>query len=270
MPRITGNPQFLFVGEDGRTSQSPIPGKRYFGLEWENNGSNGDDDASQFPDKLDILMRGKHNLFWHKRDGSLSNGYETVTQPMEYPALIEFLKEIKRGGLKSGNGNSNAAGIHVHVNKASFTLQARANLIMLIHANHDLSLKLSKRTQDRFNSWSSTRWESIDRNNRTYNFVLNDITSRTYSYFGGACNDGRHPYTTEIRMFNSENDPQEVIHIIDLVKTMCDFADKFSMPERLRGRQHQEGYIRKAFAAHVFKMPEQISEYYLKCIKETF
>lgn len=63
-----------------------------------------------------------HRMFF-ERDGSLSDGFEMITQPMSLPALAETFKFLENaeaiGGLRSHM--TRTCGLHVHVSKRGLT-----------------------------------------------------------------------------------------------------------------------------------------------------
>lgn len=66
-------------------------------------------------------MRGERMFF--ERDGSLSNGFEMITQPMSLPALAETFKFLENPEATQGlrSHMTNTCGLHVHVSKRGLT-----------------------------------------------------------------------------------------------------------------------------------------------------
>lgn len=92
---------------------------RYYGVELEvDNGEDKDDLLIELSD-----ISNKENLFYCKKDGSLTNGLEIVTHPMTLAYHMvsmpwDMICEVsKANGFKSHN--TDTCGLHVHVNRSS-------------------------------------------------------------------------------------------------------------------------------------------------------
>jgi hypothetical protein len=127
---------------------------RYYGIELEAINAqclHGNDDIAG--DVLDL-----DSIFFCKKDGSLENGFETVTHPMTFKYIMEnkkkfikLLKLLKDSGMRSYD--SNQCGIHIHVSKKSVSRLTLYKLLKLFYENQDFIFKFSKRTKSEWRSF---------------------------------------------------------------------------------------------------------------------
>ena len=131
-----GTYQFLTIGED-----SP---KNYRGLEIEI-------ECEVNPEILDILER-YTDIFVYEEDGSLSEGFEAITQPMSqnywsavgYDRIYRFIRDLKgtSENIRAWNGN---CGLHIHFNRCEWSDEAQEFLKDFVVQNHELLRKLCGR-----------------------------------------------------------------------------------------------------------------------------
>lgn len=203
--------------------KTPIPGALYFGLEWENDyllkkhdkqRREGKDPANKFLSELESAFekikrstQSDHSahVYWHKEDGSLTYGYETVTQPMTFDAMNLFLDGLISKKITS-NTSKGTAGIHIHVNNDYFsTRQKLLNVCYLVNHLHQFFRRISGR------SAAQMHWCDFD---------------KEYQYgkqsYGAA---SMRSSTIEFRLFNTTSSPSVIKEYIYLTKMICEFAN---------------------------------------------
>lgn len=101
----------------------------------------------------------------HHYDGSLSNGIEFVSMPMTYEFFKEHRDEmgekwngLRRAGVRSHN--TQTCGMHVHLSRKSFTQYHLLKFMRLIYDNPEFIMRVSQRTADRLDQWSSLTAEN--------------------------------------------------------------------------------------------------------------
>lgn len=91
--------------------------------------------------------------FFATRDGSLSNGFEIVSQPRTLRshklfAWKKWMKALVQAGAKSHD--TNTCGMHVHMSKDFLTPRQWVRFAYFIYSQNDLVLKLARRTPNRY------------------------------------------------------------------------------------------------------------------------
>jgi hypothetical protein len=95
--------------------------RRFLGVELEVE-SNGSDNKARIAKRIHEAVNSGGRKVFFERDGSLSDGFEMVTNPMSLPALRDlftFLNTDLIKGLRSHNTSS--CGLHIHVSKDNLT-----------------------------------------------------------------------------------------------------------------------------------------------------
>lgn len=101
------------IGEDGKQNAT-----RYYGMELEYSNLRATTAYILFNDLY------KNKWIYNKSDGSLHDGVEIVTNPMDKKSVDELLDKMKDGlrSVSKIRGHKTNAGLHVHVNKKSVPL----------------------------------------------------------------------------------------------------------------------------------------------------
>lgn len=110
------------------------------------------DKARQLNELINGGDVGKKVFF--ENDGSLSNGFEVITNPMSLPAHRELWKWLQDKSATKGlishkgrDGNSSTCGLHVHVNRDSLTKLQIAKMVAFVNNpdNQEFMTALARR-----------------------------------------------------------------------------------------------------------------------------
>lgn len=130
-----------------------------FELEIENKGN-----LSHFEliEGINLILK-KYNLdtlFVYEHDGSISYGFEIISQPMSFNFFVEnseVFKEVLRyldeNGAKSHD--TSTCGLHVHFTKKFFNNDDISRLLYLFEKFKNDLVKFSRRSTDNLNRWAS-------------------------------------------------------------------------------------------------------------------
>ena len=148
------NPMDYFYGQ-GEEPTQPFKG---FGIELEVDDGNGYNDEMA-RDLHEIV--GRH--LYYNDDGSLSNGFEIISQPHTEKALYELnWREILRTLIQNGytSHNNGNCGLHMHISRAFFgdTEEERtdniAKMVMFYELFWEDIRRFSRRTNSQVDSWA--------------------------------------------------------------------------------------------------------------------
>lgn len=204
-------------------------GPRYFGIELEI------DNAGKNEENAEILYRlgnKRESHIYIKADSSLDNGLEIVTHPMSYEyhlrsmpwqAVIERASEL---GYTSHQ--SDTCGLHIHVNRDSFTdsyvyqEECIARVLYLLERFWQEFLRFSRRTQSQLKRWA---------NRYGYKEKPEEILNSAKYGYGGryTCVNITNADTIEFRIFRGTLKYNTLIATLQLVNEICDVA--FSMSD---------------------------------------
>jgi len=140
-----------------------------------------------------------------KHDGSLSNGFEIVTYPHTYNALMSMnwedtMRELILMGYRSHDAVT--CGLHMHISRGFFTDKGIQNLMYFYDRFRPQLLKFARRDSNQADRWAN-RWS----NSRTKNDILND-EERLFNHYNMSRNHSAryravniiNPNTIEIRL----------------------------------------------------------------------
>ena len=107
----------------------------FFGLEIESEYSL-DSSQDKIPSIEEMFSESTRTLCCFERDGSLENGFETITNPLSY----EFMKNNKiieqiTSELKKTMYTSNRCGLHIHVTKTNEVIKKLPQIILFLENN---------------------------------------------------------------------------------------------------------------------------------------
>lgn len=152
------NTERCFLMQDGEDTEM------FFGIELEVEaaGSWGRTDAAaQTLELLNKSTSGETRNHWTAmNDGSLSNGFELISQPMTAryfdeevaPVLKSTLKEMIRMGLRSHD--TNACGLHFHVSRNVLSDDTMVNMEIAADKFKNTLVKISRRKNDSLERWA--------------------------------------------------------------------------------------------------------------------
>lgn len=155
-------------------------GNRFYGVELEVEAS---DDRNGIAKKIhDLVNPDGQRFMFFERDGSLSNGFEMISQPLSLPRhreLWSFLKDRSTiRGLKSHN--TTTCGLHVHVSREPLSALQIAKIVTFVNDPDNEELitaiarrygvsgyaKIKNKTKIGDNKSSDDRYEAVNLTNR--------------------------------------------------------------------------------------------------------
>lgn len=218
-----GNPRYNFWDIDSNKSFHIVPkeNKMFFGVEWENDYyEEKEGDGINFLEEVENAVPSTINgsdLYWHKEDGSLYHGYETVTAPMTFEATQEFFYRLEDKAILSNTigCDTQDIGVHVHVSKSGFHSKTQiVNAAYLVHNMRGFLYYTSQRRSDTY-----CRFYSANKSNDRDLY-----TSLGERYTAANMLPKR---TIEFRYPGGRNSPLEVLEQVELVKHICDFSNMY-------------------------------------------
>ena len=149
--------------------------------------------------------------FYFEKDGSLNNGFECVSYPHSYKALMDFDWD-KFTGVLQDNGftghDNNTCGLHIHFSKTWFKNHSHVNrILMLMYKFEDFFITFSRRKQDDLDRWSRIR------SARSIFEAQVEYDGERYSCLNKSTSTGK---TYEFRIFKSSLNPTTIKASIDL------------------------------------------------------
>ena len=130
-----------------------------FELEIENKGNLSHSELIEGVNKI-LKKYDLETLFVYEHDGSISYGFEIISQPMGFNFFVEnseVFKEVLRyldeNGAKSHD--TSTCGLHVHFTKKFFNSDEISRLLYLFEKFKNNLAKFSRRSTDNLNRWAS-------------------------------------------------------------------------------------------------------------------
>ena len=202
----------------------------FMGFELECEFPRGDDSSTNASVFASEQLRGVAML---KHDGSITNGFEIVTQPhthTEYRdnssnlwATIDLLR--KTYGARSWD--TDTCGLHVHVSRAGFSSGAHTHRFMaLIYKNAPEMMKFAGRKSRfaRFNDVYS--FDEYDRPVFSLKHKLQGYQGERYSAINTNNRD-----TLELRFFRGTMNPSGVLSALDLVQASVEYTRHLTLSD---------------------------------------
>lgn len=147
--RYHDNPPLKFYNENGLTSDN---NGEFYGLELEVDKGGERNDISK--DVVKLLNERVYTM----HDGSLSNGFEIITQPHTEKALYDLnWKETFKWLIHKGyrSHDISTCGLHLHINRSVFKANnALTKMIYFYENNFNEILKVSRRDKGRADRWA--------------------------------------------------------------------------------------------------------------------
>lgn len=200
-------------------------GPRFFGVELEIDGAG---ERSDYADTILHTANTDKELIYIKHDGSLDDGLEIVTHPMDLSFHLnqmpwrEVMDEAIQLGYTSHQGYT--CGLHVHVNRSAFGRSEAeqdlciARVLYFFEKHWEEMLKFSRRTQRQLERWAA-RYGYKDR--------PMDILDHAKKGYGGgrysAVNLQNHD-TVEFRMFRGTLKYNTLVATLQMLDRICDVA----------------------------------------------
>ena len=227
---------FYKMGRNGQLKAVANPGAAMFiGVELEVESPR--IDPEELSDKVDALMGSTATC---ERDGSLTEGFEIISQPITPAAYCDGFKLDELCRLLDSNGakshDTRTCGLHVHVSRAALgaSEQARdmvcAKILVLMDKFTDELTKFARR------DWVNGRWAPKYRN---FNADGEQSTKKLLEKYK-PCKDSGDRYkalkltneaTIEFRIFRGTLNPMALKATVLLCATMVEFCKTHTTPQ---------------------------------------
>lgn len=199
-------------------------------LEMESRGASIADAVLEIQSNLGAIVYCKH-------DGSLDDGLEMVTHPflLEYMQRTDLsvLTRLKRRGWRSWN--TDTCGMHVHVNRGTFTGQAHLyRFAQLVYKNESTC----KAFAGRESSYASFY------DGHTPGYIAKVVKGQQFSSRGAV--NMQNSDTVEVRIFKGSLKPQRVLANLEFVHSAVEYTRTLTVREAVRG-----GLTWRAFATWI-------------------
>jgi len=187
--------------------------ERYFGVELEVEVKHGDrvGRAEAINDAVNDGKVGKFCFF--ENDGSLTHGFEIITQPMGLDMHTEFWQWLKNRDLTSGllSHNTSSCGLHVHVTRMGLSRLQLSKMVAFV--NHPDNKVLLEAIARRYGSNYAQFFS-----NKTISNALRSAESR----YEALSLDSRK--TVEFRIFKGSLKYESVMSAIEFTNALVNFC----------------------------------------------
>lgn len=163
-----------------------------------------------------------------KHDGSLNDGLELVTHPftLEYAHKHinwDLLDSIRRDGYRSWN--TSTAGMHVHVNRATFTGPAHLfRFAQLIYKNESTCSSFAGRSNNSYATFHDGYQKG---------YLANVVKGRAHGSRGAV--NMQNADTVEVRIFKGSLRYQRVLANLEFVNACVEYTRQLTVPDVVRG-----------------------------------
>lgn len=208
-------PDPIFYGE----------GPRFFGVELEVDGEGEDNDNAR--EIVEIANEDGKERIYCKHDGSLDDGFEIVTHPMELDYHLKIMpwRDITRKATEMGyrSHQTSTCGLHIHVSRAAFgesheeQEEVIERILLFVELHWAELLKFSRRTQYSIDRWAArygmekTGKEILDKAKKSGNGRYTAVNLCNYS-------------TIEFRLFRGTLKLNTLFATLQLVNRIIDIA----------------------------------------------
>lgn len=172
---------------------------------------------------LEISQQWRYGLWYHHRDGSLTNGIELVSHPMSAEFIqnelnLDFVSVLRERGFRSWDAKT--CGIHIHIDRRGFDSTVHAYAFAnLIYANPNEWQKMAGR--------NSTRYASFNPNERDLvAFEIKDKSRQRNRYVAVNCTNRN---TLEVRIFRGSLNETRIRSAFELVIGAQDYTRQISI-----------------------------------------
>lgn len=228
-------PEFYIVDRDGKptivrahtlhTTRRELVSVPFMGfeLEMERNGCG---------TRIDTIVGRVYDMWgdfaYCKHDGSLNDGLELVTHPftLEYAhehINWDLLDSIRRDGYRSWN--TSTAGMHVHVNRATFTGPAHLfRFAQLIYKNEPTCSSFAGRSNNAYATFHDGYQKG---------YLANVVKGRVHGSRGAV--NMQNTDTVEVRIFKGSLRYQRVLANLEFVHACVEYTRQLTVPDVVRG-----------------------------------
>ena len=200
-------------------------GPRFFGVELEIDGAGEDRRNARL---LLDLGNEEENYLYIKHDGSLEDGLELVTHPMDLEHQLHNVpwKGLCRKALALGYKSHQATtcGLHVHISRQAFGEHdweqdlAIARVLYFFERHWEELLKFSRRTPRQLERWAA-RYGYKEQPMEILDHAKKNCRNGRYT-----CVNLQNPDTVEFRMFRGTLRPNTIFATLQMLDHICDVA----------------------------------------------
>jgi hypothetical protein len=179
-------------------------------------------------------IKGFGNLVYLKEDGSIRDGFELVTHPMDHDYAMGSVNWSALRDMESAGAfvRPNDNGIHVHVSRDGFSSDAHVYRWMkLLYRNQAMMVRAARRDS----TWARWEREARQAHKHTARKCQTSDSQRASYNFGRyqAINTANDP-TLELRVFASSLDPATVTGTLSLVAGTVEYTRNIDAAAILR------------------------------------
>lgn len=169
-------------------------------------------------------------LVYFNRDGSLDDGFEMITHPMDYDFISRINWEKVLGcaaDLGMRGHDTSTCGLHVHVSRAAFGSsreeqeEAVARLMFIFESHWDKIVRFSRRTEEALNRWAARYLGETEEAKKVYKYKEHAQRKCGSRYH---CVNNMNRATVEIRIFRSTLLPETFRATIEFVHLITEAA----------------------------------------------
>jgi len=173
-----------------------------------------------------IIDNKLEEMLYFKQDGSVVNGWETVSHPctLSFWKTINFREYFDK--LKSlGMNEHDSCGLHIHVSRDALTPKEWWTLVSFMSKVSNKIIKLSRRSRERLNycKWGSSEGliGALAEGKNVFNVFPNQMHRESAINF-------KPKHTVEFRLFKSTASAEELLGSMAMVESMVMFAKEYS------------------------------------------
>lgn len=193
---------------------------RWLGVELEVEVREGDRNqkARELNDKINDGEVGK--LVFFENDGSLTSGFEVITQPMSLPKHRELWSWLQDNSAVRGlrSHNTSTCGLHVHVNRDALSNIQVARIVTFVNdpRNEALIKAIARRYAEGYCKIKTKSLEDAAQSSDRYEAI--NITSQK---------------TIEFRIFKGTLKYESLMAAVEFTNSMVEFSSKFRKADEL-------------------------------------
>lgn len=242
----------------------------FFGMELEVDRTEGKEDSNLSKEDVarEVIDRLQYEFVHCENDGSLSNGFEIITQPMQIEMLQNRLKKSMKSiaEFMTDNGfrshNTETCGLHFHVSRRAFgddSMERMVNIVKVYTIMENLwdgFVKFSRRSEKNLERWAAQY--NIDK-------TQDDTPVDIYQKLSGDCSRYRalnisNDATVEFRMFRGTLKPETILATLQLVYGVIAVAKTKDINEIVNIKTFKE-LIDEIYRLRGASIGEELKEY---------
>lgn len=206
------NPNFAFIGGNAQDGV-------YFGFEIECVPKDWND-IEEVVEGFEYDFKNKYgesskNFGTFEEDGSLNDGVEFVTFPLDSDNMVPFIANVTNLLKRNGADVDYSCGGHIHITRNEFTKAQLPKMLMFLQNNKRDVIRFSGRDVEEFNRWSKLYWTEYDYIDEeiALDYIYND-TDRYRAI------NTQNINTIEFRLFDGTLSAYEILANVEFIKVL--------------------------------------------------